>query len=111
MNMKKFVYENFVCKLGETAKENWELLEKAENHYLFFHLSSFPSGYVILEYKDSEPTPFMIQTAAQLCKNGTKYRTLTNIKVDWCRCDNLEKTDKVGEIIFKSNRKVKQITI
>ena len=109
--MKIFVYENFVCKLGETAKENWNIFDKAENNYLFFHLSSFPSGYVILEYKDSEPTPFMIQIAAQHCKNGTKYKTLKNIKVDWCRCDNLEKTDKVGEIIFKSNRKVKQITI
>jgi len=56
----------------------------------------------------------MIQTAAQLCKNGTKYRTLKNVKVDWCRCDNLEKTDKtdkVGEVIFKSNRKVQQVTI
>ena len=26
--MKKFLYENFVCKLGETAKENWSLLDK-----------------------------------------------------------------------------------
>ena len=34
--MKIFVYENFVCKLGETAKENWNLLDKAENNYLFF---------------------------------------------------------------------------
>jgi 23S rRNA C2498 (ribose-2'-O)-methylase RlmM len=53
----------------------------------------------------------MIQTAAELCKKGTKYRTLKNVKIDWCRCDNLEKTDKVGEVIFKSNRKVQQITI
>ena len=74
-----------------------------ENHYIFFHLSSYPSCYVILEYKDSDLTPFMIQTAAHLCKNGTKYRTLKNVKVDWCRCDNLKKTDKIGEVIFKSN--------
>ena len=109
--MKKILYENFICKLGETAKENWSLLDNAENHYLFFHLASFPSCYVILEYKDSDLNPFMIQTAAQLCKNGTKYRTLKNVKFYWCRCDNLEKTEKVGEVIFKSNRKVKQITI
>jgi len=30
--MKQYLYENFVCKLGETAKENWSLLDKCINH-------------------------------------------------------------------------------
>lgn len=106
--MKTFRYENFICKLGESAKENWSLLDSAEKHHIFFHLSSFPSGYVILEC-DEEISTDMLQTSAQICKEGTKYRNLRNLKVDYCRCDNLEKGTKVGEVIFKSNKKVNKI--
>ena len=76
--MKTFNFENFTCKLGENALDNWSLLDKSKKEYKFFHLSSFPSGYVILEYEE-EPTDIMIYTSANLC-----------------------------EVYFKSNRKVRQ---
>ena len=79
----------------------------SKKEYKFFHLSSFPSGYVILEYEE-EPTDIMIYTSAKLCKEYSKYKNLKNIKVDWCQCDNLQKGEKVGEVYFKSNRKVRQ---
>ena len=53
----------------------------------------------------------MIYIGALLCKNNTKYRNVPNIKVDYCRCSNLIKGDKVGEVIFKSKRQVTQIKI
>jgi len=108
--MKTFQFENYTCKLGQSAKENWYLLDKAENHHIFFHLSSFSSGYLILECEEKVST-IMLETAAQICKENTKYRNLRNLKVDYCRCDNLEKGDKVGEVLFKSNKKVNQIKL
>lgn len=108
--MKEFIFENFVCRIGQNAKENWHLLDEAKSNNIFFHLSSFPSGYVILEYEGAL-TPFMLHTAAQTCKNGTKYCNVNNLKVDWCRCDNIKKGDKVGEVYFKSYRKVSSIKL
>ena len=108
--MKTFVFDNFVCRLGQNANENWSLLDNAREHHLFFHLSSFPSGYVIIEY-EKEHTSFMIDTAAQICKNGSKYKNCNDVKVDWCRCDNLKKSDKIGEVYFKSNRRVQQVKV
>jgi hypothetical protein len=108
--MKIEQFENFICKSGQNAKENWNLLDQAKNHHVFLHLSSFPSGYVILEYdEDSKLSQFMLHTAAQICKNNTKYKKMKNIKIDWCRCDNLKKGDMIGEVYFKSNKKVNQI--
>jgi len=109
--MKTFYFDDFVCKLGESAKENWSLLDNSKPHHLFFHLSSFPSGYVIVEYENTEPTHFILHTAAQICKNGTKFKYLNDVKVDWCRCDNLKKSDKIGEVFFNSNRRVQQIKV
>lgn len=109
--MKKIdLGDNIVCYLGQTAKENWDLLDKSKSHHIFFHLSSFPSGYVILECED-ELCNSVILKACEICKNASKYRFIKNIKVDYCRCDNLIKGDKTGVVYFKSNRKVKQVKI
>jgi predicted ribosome quality control (RQC) complex YloA/Tae2 family protein len=105
--MKQFSDKDGIYKLGESALENWELIDKAKHNNYFFHLSSFPSGYVILETKT--PTLEILMKAALLCKNGTKYRYLKDIKVDYCLCNNVIKSDKLGEVIFISNRKVKQL--
>lgn len=108
--MKTIKFENFICKLGQNTKENWKLLDEAKDHYLFFHLQSFPSGYVIIEY-NNDYTEEIIIKAAEICKNGTKYRNLKNLKIDYCRCDNIIKGKKTGEVEFKSIRKVKQVKI
>ena len=109
--MKNFQYDNFVCNLGENAKENWILLDQAKSNHYFFHLSSFSSGYVILETNFQTPSLEMITIAAQLCKINTKYRNCKNIKVDYCLCSNVTKGDVIGEVNFNSNRQVKQIKV
>lgn len=107
--MKILNYDDYVCKVGENAKENWELLDNSTENNIFLHLSSFPSGYVIIN--SNHLTIDMIYIGALLCKNNTKYRNVPNIKVDYCRCSNLVKGDNVGEVIFKSKRQVKQIKL
>ena len=109
--MKNFQHNNFICNLGENAKENWLLLDQSKPNHYFFHLSSFPSGYVILEIEDGQLTNDMIITSAQLCKLNTKYRNFKDIRVDYCLCSNVSKGVVMGEAIFDSNRKVKQVKI
>jgi predicted ribosome quality control (RQC) complex YloA/Tae2 family protein len=108
--MKTFKFKGYICHLGQTAKENWLLLDEAEDCDLFFHLTSFPSGYVVLKY-EKEYTPEMLITSAGICKEGTKYRKLKDLKVDYCHCDNLKKGEKPGVVYFKSIRKVKQLKL
>ena len=106
--MKLFTDTDAVYKLGESAHENWALLEMSHEDHYFFHLSSFSSCYVIVEPM-GEPCISVIQKGALLCKQHTKYRHSADLKVDYCLCSNVIKGPKVGEAIFKSNRKVKQI--
>jgi hypothetical protein len=108
--MKIFQFENFSYKLGQSAEENWCLLDEAKDNNIFFHLSSFPSGYVILSY-DGKLTTEILRIGAEICKKNTKYRNIRDLKVDFCYVDNLYKGEKVGEVYFKSNRKVQQIKI
>ena len=110
--MKDGKVENINYKIGQNAVENWEIFDNSKKSYLFFHLSSFPSCYVILEWEEEYyPNLSVIKEVAELCKNNTKYKNLRDIKVDFTQCDNIEKGGNVGEIIYKSNKKVNQIKI
>jgi predicted ribosome quality control (RQC) complex YloA/Tae2 family protein len=66
---------------------------------------------VILEHVLEEVPESVIVECAEICKAGTKYRNLKNLKVDYCQCSNVMKGDVVGEVVFKSNRKVKIVRI
>ena len=109
--MKTQVIENILCKIGENAVENWKLYDEAKEEHLFFHLSSFPSCYVILETSFGQVSDTIIKSAALACLKNTKYLNIKNIKVDYTFCGNISKGDKVGEIIYKSNKKVKKIKL
>lgn len=108
--MKMFEFENCSIILGETAEENWEIFDNSKSEDYFFHLSSFPSGYVAL--KNCQTLKYnIILKCAEICKHSTKYKNMKNIKVDYCKFSNLKKGEKKGEVIFLSNRKVKQIKV
>lgn len=110
--MKQLTIQGIKCKIGSNAIENWEILDKSKETYLFFHLTSFPSCYVIYETENKDDISLEIITeCALLCKNNTKYKNLKNIKIDYTYCNNILKCDKIGEIIYKSNKKVKTIKI
>lgn len=108
----KIYSDNYgIYKLGENKRENWELLDEAKEDDYFFHLSSFSSGYLILELINKDLELETIKKAALICKNGTKYRYINDIKIDYCLCGNVSKTENVGEVTFISNRKVKQVKL
>jgi len=109
--MKIVTISNIPARVGQNAQENWNLLEKAEEEYWFFHLTSFPSCYVIWECKDDEITEEELEELAILCVANTKYKNAKYMKVDCTRCSNLEKGDVVGEVIYISKRKVRVIKI
>jgi len=106
--MKIEIKDDITIKIGRNKEENWEMLQTNPN-FTWLHLNSFPSGYVIIESEN--PDNEMIQYAAYLCKNNTKYKNMKNLKICYTLIENVIKGEKVGEVYFKSNRKVNTIKI
>jgi len=105
-----FEFENHKITLGENAEENWEIFDTSKSEDYFFHLSSFPSGYVALKNCEVLNNNLILK-CAEICKQSTKYRNMKNTKVDYCKFSNLKKGETKGEVIFLSNRKVKQVKV
>lgn len=106
--MKTIEYNGINILVGQNAEENWKMLETNEN-YLWFHLRSFPSCFVIIE--DIEPDNLTVLEAATICKQHTKYRNLNNLKINYTHIKNIRKVGKTGTVEFISNRKVSTITV
>ena len=100
---------NIKIKLGENAKENWELLKNSNQNYWWIHLDAYPSGYVIIE--DEDPPEEVIHDAMLICKDNTKYKKIRNLYFCMTQIKNLKKEEKLGEVSFKSNKKVKKLKI
>ena len=106
--MKKIIYNDIEYYIGQTAKENWELLETLQqenSHYIWFHLNSFPSPYVIMksdliEISEQSHSDYLIY-GATLCRDNTKYRNLKDLKICYTRLKKLKKGSKIGEVIIK----------
>ncbi len=112
--MKVYNIQTYVCRVGENAKDNWDLLSESKGNYLFFHLRSFSSCYLILEcdYKNLYNIPNdIIIKAAELCKSKTKYKNMRDIKVDYTFCNNVKRGEAIGEVVYKSNKQVKCVKI
>lgn len=107
--MKEFVIQDYKLFIGEDKVDNWKILDNAQNYHLFFHLSSFSSPYGILEIP---PKIKISKNIKNICKNyiiqNTKHKNNKNIKIDCCLVQNLKKGDKIGEVIYLSNRKVEK---
>ena len=111
--MKDCEFNNIKFYVGQSAKENWELLDiaKAENeNFIWFHLNSFPSPYVIMWYSiddlDDKSVNELLLYGANLCKEHSKYNFLKDIKIMYTTVKKLTKTETLGEVDIRGKTKI-----
>jgi hypothetical protein len=110
--MKIVEEDAYTIKIGGNSTENWTLLDESEGTDCYiFHLSHYPSPYVILTSKEGFFTSSQISHAASECKVNTKQKNMSNIKVDYSERSNVIKGNILGEMIWKSKRKTKIVII
>tara|TARA_Y100000816_G_scaffold107424_1_gene74889 strand:- start:2092 stop:2436 length:345 start_codon:yes stop_codon:yes gene_type:complete len=111
--MKIFEFENIKFIVGQNAQENWTILQEAQlinNDYIWFHLNSFPSSYVIMystltDLHDSSLNN-CLNYGANLCKTYSKYKNLKDLKICYTSIKKLTKTNKIGEVNIKGKTKI-----
>lgn len=98
--MKIIEYNDISFVIGQSSKENWNILDvykKINDKYIWFHLNSFPSCYVIM-LSDNINNMDLLNYGAFLCKNNTKYRYLKDIKICYTTLNKIKKGNKIGEV-------------
>lgn len=93
--------------IGESAKDNWDILDKSSQNDIWMHLDNFTSPYVII--KDPDPHKSILNYAAGLCKSHSKHSNLNKVKVIYTLVKNVRKGEKEGSVTIKG--KVNKIVV
>jgi predicted ribosome quality control (RQC) complex YloA/Tae2 family protein len=102
--MKLVEYEGIEFQIGENANDNWDILKKSKQNWIWFHLDNFPSPYVILtepikSLKKNSNFRDLINHGCLLCKENSKYSN-QKVKVIWTTCKNVSFGNTPGEAII-----------
>ena len=115
--MKEIEYKSIKFLIGQNAQDNWDILDssfKLNPEYIWFHLNSFPSPYIIMHstikelnslYSSKEIQDILIY-GATLCKENSKYSFLNDLKICYTSLNKLTKTGKIGEVLIKGKTKI-----
>jgi hypothetical protein len=114
--MKELEFNGIKFDIGQSAKENWDLLDKSRNindEYIWFHLNSFPSPYIImymtydeLKIKTNFEQEEYLLYGSQLCKQYSKYKNFGDLKIIYMPINKLAKGNAIGEVIITGKKKL-----
>ena len=97
------IYKYYV---GKNKKENWDILDKADENDIWFHLNNLPSCYVILENIDNNIDDKLLLYGAILCKKNSKYKNFNKLCIIYTKVKNVKKTKEIGTVITTRTKKI-----
>ena len=104
--MKTIIYNGITYKVGQSAEENWALVQYANKTHYWVHLDGKPSCHVIVEM--DMPIEAELYYAGQLCLAQTykdKPAPVKNVFVS-TSVRNLKLGSKPGEVLFRKEDQV-----
>jgi len=102
--MKVLELEDGVCKIGQNAQENWDIIKESNQTDLWFHIDKLPSCHVVLSTKNKKFDKDDIRTCAKLCKENSKYNGTVNIIYTQIKNISIDKS-QVGSVHVKKSCK------
>ncbi len=104
--MKNIVFDynsdSYTIIIGENKQDNWNIIDDSQPYWLWFHVADSPSSHIILQleniipYKDIPKQ--VIKRCACLCKTHSSSKSLKNVKINYLRIEDLQKTNIVGQV-------------
>lgn len=94
-------FEHHLIKIGESAEDNDQIINQANQNDLWFHLKNLPSCHVVISSNDDHPiTKRMINYCAKLCKDHTKYYQ-QKCKVMYTTIKHVQHAQTLGQVIIR----------
>jgi predicted ribosome quality control (RQC) complex YloA/Tae2 family protein len=110
--MKDFTFEYDACiytiKAGQTAQENWNLIDESNEDDIWFHVEDLPSCHVVLKNDGKNKLhKSVIKYCANICKEGSKQKHAKNVRIIYTEIKNVKKGKDVGSVTVSSIRHIK----
>lgn len=99
--MNKLHFDSFTIIIGKNAKDNWNILDFADDEDIWLHLDDLPSPYIIIKtnplYKLTKKN---LKLAGRLCRSNSKFKNDKNLNVCYIKVKYVKKGKYGGEAIL-----------
>jgi predicted ribosome quality control (RQC) complex YloA/Tae2 family protein len=95
--------------IGKSAKENFDIIDLAEPHHIWFHIAGQPSGHVIAAIPDNldrKARVYIVKQGAVLCKQYSKFASLKNVEIVYAFVKDLQKGDRLGSVTVQNEKTI-----
>ena len=100
----------YICIIGKSAQENWNLIDSSNENDLWFHLDDIPSPHVFLKTNNTNKNKIsknVIKACAIYCKQYSKLKNNNNnVPVIYTEIKNIKKTNIIGSVIATNIKKI-----
>ena len=97
------IRSNIDFRLGQNAKENFELIDDSHPQDLWFHIHQEPSTHVVVHIPpdqkyDKKAIHKIVIQGALLCKQHSMYRSAKDITIMYTTVQHVVKGTRVGTV-------------
>jgi len=95
--------------IGKSAQDNFDIINAAESHHIWFHIDNEPSGHVIAaipENLDRNEARCIIKQGAVLCKQYSKFKSEKKVSIIYTTVGKLQKAERVGSVITEGTKTI-----
>lgn len=95
--------------VGKNAQDNFDIIDDAEPHHIWFHIEGHSSCHVIAKLEeplDRKNVKYVIKQGAVLCKQHSKQNNQKNIPIVYTNIENVSKSDTPGSVIIKNQKTI-----
>ena len=83
-------------RIGKNKHHNWELIDAAEPHDIWFHVADAPSSHCILVTHGQKADRTQLKRGAVLCKQHSSSKSLKKVEINYTEIRHVQKDMKMG---------------
>ena len=103
----EMIEEIYRIEIGRSEVENDELIKKAQQNSIWFHVKDMPSPHGILSFPiGTVLNKSVIVHIAGLVKGFSKAKSYSKVSVQYTEIKNVKRTSKPGLVILKKTPKI-----
>lgn len=94
--------------LGQNDQDNWNIIKKASQNDIWFHLENLQSPHVVLVtngYRKIHNNT--LKYCARLCKEHSKFKYHNKLNIIYTEIKNISLGNKIGSVITKKTKRLK----
>jgi predicted ribosome quality control (RQC) complex YloA/Tae2 family protein len=107
--MKTFQENDTVYIMGCNAKENWKLLDEADEDDVWVHLHDYTSAYIFIRNKTRGVSMEDIAYGGKLIQQHSKHRNRKNLKMCYLEARHVSKGKITGQAKCVKQPNIKMI--